>query len=58
MFGCLSSFNREISRIAFEGIPSPSASSLMRFKAMIVSVRLSFALYTCPYVPSPIFSSR
>lgn len=58
IFGCLNSFNNDISRIAVEGIPSSSDSRRIRFRATIVSDILSFALYTCPYVPSPIFSKR
>ena len=57
IFGCLNSFNSDISLIAVEGIPSSSASSRILFKATISSVTLFFALYTTPYVPSPIFSS-
>jgi hypothetical protein len=57
MFGCRNSFNKEISRMAVDGIPSSSASNRMRFKAIIVSEMRSLALYTTPYVPSPIFSN-
>ena len=49
-------FSRDISRIAVEGTPSDSVSSRIFFKATTCSVILSVALYTIPYVPSPIFS--
>ena len=57
ILGCLNSFKREISLIAVDGIPSSSASNLIRFKATIFPEFLSLALYTTPYVPSPIFSN-
>ena len=44
ILGCLSSLRSDISLIAVLGIPSPSASNLMRLSAMIVSVRRSLAL--------------
>ena len=57
MLSCLSSFSNEISRMAVDGTPSSSCSSRMRFRATTLSVVLLRALYTTPYVPSPIFSS-
>lgn len=56
MFGCCSSFRMEISRIAVEGIPSSSASSRIFLRAANSPDCRSRALYTTPYVPSPIFS--
>eukprot|EP01033_Poteriospumella_lacustris_P009764 gene9763-gene10586 len=57
MLGCRSSFNNEISRIAVDGMPSSSASRRIRFRAIILPDLRSLALYTTPYVPSPIFSN-
>jgi hypothetical protein len=49
MFGCgCSSLRIEISRIAVEGTPSSSFSSLIFFKATISFVFLSRARYTTP----------
>ena len=48
---------KQAARIAVLGIPSSSASRRIFFNAMISPVTRSFALYTTPYVPSPIFSS-
>eukprot|EP00958_Prasinococcus_capsulatus_P015347 scaffold1630_cov298-Prasinococcus_capsulatus_cf.AAC.2 len=52
-----SSLRREISRIAVEGTPSSSCSRRIFFSAIVLSVLRSRALYTTPYVPSPIFST-
>ena len=57
ILGCCSSLRREISRIAVLGTPSSSCSNRIFLSAMIVPVSRCFALYTTPYVPSPIFSS-
>ena len=57
MFVWRNSFNKDISRMAVDGMPSSSASSRILFRAIICPVTRSFALYTIPYVPSPIFSS-
>lgn len=57
MLQCCISFRREISRMAVLGTPSSSCSSLIFFRAMVSLVRRSRALYTTPYVPSPIFST-
>jgi hypothetical protein len=54
MLGCCSCFSREISRMAVLGMPSSSASSRIFLSAMISFVTRSLALYTTPYVPSPI----
>jgi hypothetical protein len=50
------SLRREISRIAVEGTPSSSCSRRIFLSAIVSLVTLSSALYTTPYVPSPIFS--
>ena len=57
MFGWLSSFSSEISRMAVLGTPSSSTSNRIFLRAMIRRDRMSRALYTTPYVPSPTFSS-
>lgn len=54
---CESICKSETSRRAVEGTPSSSISSLVFFRATRRPVLLSLALYTLPYVPSPIFSS-
>jgi hypothetical protein len=51
------SFRREISRMAVLGTPSSSCSSRIFLRAIVSFVRRSLALYTTPYVPSPIFST-
>ena len=56
MFGCWSSLRMLISRIAVLGMPSSSASSLIFLSATSSPDTRLRALYTTPYVPSPIFS--
>lgn len=51
MLGCCSSFSREISLIAVDGIPSSSLSRRIFFIATICPVILFRPLYTTPYVP-------
>lgn len=53
MLTCLSSFMREISRIAVDGVPS-SASRWISFRATISLVVLDLPLKTVAYVPSPV----
>ena len=57
MFGCLMPLRREISRMAVDGTPSSSFSSLIFLSATNSPVFVSRHLYTTPYVPSPSFSS-
>jgi len=56
MLRCCISLRREISRMAVEGTPSSSCSRRIFLSAIVSLVALSSALYTTPYVPSPIFS--
>ena len=51
------SLRREISRMAVEGTPSSSCSRRIFLSAIVSLVWRSLALYTTPYVPSPIFST-
>lgn len=51
IFGCCSSFNREISLIAVEGTPSSSDSRRIFFRATNRPDFLFLPLYTTPYVP-------
>jgi hypothetical protein len=44
--------------MAVGGTPSLSISRRMSLSATVDMSRLSMALYTMPYVPSPIFSTR
>ena len=54
---CCSSLSRLISRMAVLGTPSSSCSRRIFFSAMVAPLVRSRALYTTPYVPSPIFST-
>mmetsp|Transcript_514 Transcript_514/g.1321 ORF Transcript_514/g.1321 Transcript_514/m.1321 type:complete len:301 (-) Transcript_514:43-945(-) len=57
MLGCWSSLRMEISRMAVLGMPSSSASRRIFLSATSSPLVRFFALYTTPYVPSPIFST-
>lgn len=52
IFGCCSSFNKEISLIAVEGTPSSSDSKRIFFRATNRPDFLFLPLYTTPYVPN------
>lgn len=52
IFGCCSSFNKEISLIAVDGTPSSSDSKRIFFRATNRPDFLFLPLYTTPYVPN------